>query len=444
VSLDQRFAEAMGQLLGPDFPDEIALAVSGGGDSMAMLSLAHNWTRHWGVKLWVVTVDHGLRADSAAEAQMVAQEAKLLGWPHATLRWNWDGAGNVMDAARRARLQLINGWRGAVRHVLLAHTRDDLAETFVMRLQRGAGVDGLSAMQSLRQVDPGVLDGGCDGAQPEGESQNPMMVVRPCLGMSRTELRHYARVLKTPWVEDPTNSDTRYERARIRGFLTQLNENGLGSDVLADAALRMADAKEALRRRAADVWDRCGFEGVCEDRPTGEIILKRDPFAQVERDTQMRLLQAALRYVSGAEYAPRRAALEGLFEAIMAGRGGTLHGCEALVEKDEIIITREYQAVRDMAGLDDWDGRWMRNPQSDFDAGNCVFGALGDAGWAQLGDDRLPLPYRRARATPALWCANTGVLKASPLMADFGAGHAIVANPAKDFALGFRRFLLSH
>ena len=79
MSLDRRFAEAMGQVLGPDFPTDIALAVSGGGDSMAMLTLAHNWTRTWGVRLWVVTVDHGLRDESAAEAELVAEECTVLG-----------------------------------------------------------------------------------------------------------------------------------------------------------------------------------------------------------------------------------------------------------------------------------------------------------------------------------------------------------------------------
>jgi tRNA(Ile)-lysidine synthase len=92
-----------------------------------------------GVGLWVVTVDHGLRPESAEEAAMVAAECAALGHPHATLRWRWDGQGNLQDAARRARLALIDRWRRGIEHVLMAHTPDDVAETFLMRLARDRG-----------------------------------------------------------------------------------------------------------------------------------------------------------------------------------------------------------------------------------------------------------------------------------------------------------------
>lgn len=411
-TLDQRFADAMGEMLGPDFPTEIALAVSGGGDSMAMLSLAHNWTRVWGVTLKVVTIDHALRAESAAEAEMVARECATLGWSHDTLRWHWDGQGNLMDAARRARLDLIDGWRGTTRHVLMAHTRDDVAETFLLRLKRGSGVDGLSAMAKIRDV--------------EG-----MQVVRPCLEMSRAELRHYARVLKTPWVDDPSNDNPSYDRVKMRQLLHGLEEVGLGIDTLSSTAERLGRAQVALRARAHHVWCELGSE--CE---SGDLLLDTDGFAKIERDTQLRVLAEGLGFVSGAEYRPRADALEALLDRVLSGGAGTLSGCEIRAERSKIRVYREYRAVEALtadAG-DLWDGRWRLGHDT---LSEVTVRALGQAGWQQVKDkpDTAP-PYHAARSLPALWRGDCLV-----------ACEAMGVGPkacTKRVRLGFAERLLSH
>ncbi len=390
ASLDQRFAEAMGAALGPDFPESIALAVSGGGDSMAMLTLAHNWTHVWGVRLRVVTVDHGLRPEAAAEAEMVAETCAELGWEHQTLRWNWDGQGNLMDAARRARLSLIDGWRGETCDVLLAHTADDVAESFLMRLARGAGVEGLSAMRAVREV-------------PAGQA-TPMRIVRPCLDMRRAELRHYLRVLQGQWVDDPSNDDEKYERVRARRLVARLEAEGTlaGAD-LTRAATRMARAAEALRARAAQVWGEIAV--VPSQQRRGELIFDQSGFQCVERDTQLRLLSSALRYVSGGAYPPREAPLEALLDRLLGGGGGTLHGCEARIERGRIAIFREFAAVQELrvpavAGAL-WDGRWRL--ARDVPEG-LILRALGEDGWAQR--DRAAahsVPFHAARSAPALF-----------------------------------------
>ncbi|MCA0938416.1 tRNA lysidine(34) synthetase TilS [Salipiger pacificus] len=390
ASLDQRFAEAMGAALGPDFPESIALAVSGGGDSMAMLTLAHNWTHVWGVRLRVVTVDHGLRPEAAAEAEMVAQTCAELGWEHQTLRWHWDGLGNLMDSARRARLSLIDGWRGETRDVLLAHTADDVAESFLMRLSRGAGVEGLSAMRALREVRLG------EGA--------PMRIVRPCLGMRRAELRHYLRVLQGQWVDDPSNDDDGYERVRARKLVARLEAEGslTGAD-LAGAANRMARASEALRARAAQVWGEIAAE--VPPQRCGDLLFDQTAFQGIERDTQLRLLSAALRYVSGAEYPPREAPLETLLDRLLGGGGGTLHGCETRIERGRIAVFREFAAVQNLSVVAEanalWDGRWrLARTVSE----GLTLRALGEDGWAQRDRKAEPqVPFHAARSAPALF-----------------------------------------
>lgn len=491
VTLDQRFADAMGQLLGPDFPANIGLAVSGGGDSMAMLYLAHNWSHVWGVKLWVCTVDHGLRPESADEAAMVAEECAVLGWPHATLRWHWDGAGNKMDAARRGRLRLIDEWRGVLRHVLMAHTRDDVAETFLMRLARGSGVEGLSAMSARREVrtgggraDPEDFDGDLPTRffQKKGMAMRhgSYDVLRPCLDISRAELRHYLTTLKGRWADDPSNDDPSYDRVRVRQALPALAELGLDVTILAGTAERMARARAALQARAVQVWDEIGQEGglahmpeyrsgqvaamprkpvvsvTLADKagepvalpgpPTGEILFDRAGFEAVERDTQMRLLAATLQWVATVEYRPRAEPLDALLDRLLGGGGGTLHGCEARMERDHLRVFREFKALSGTAAQHGaaqlWDGRWRVFAPGFRDTEGVEIRALGEKGWAQVQDkpEGCP-PFHAARSLPALWQGDT--LLACDVMG-VGPGHTTLLWPMGREMYGFKAFLMSH
>lgn len=398
-SLSRRFAEQMGQLLGPDFPATLALAVSGGGDSMAMLALAHEWARVFGVGLHVVTVDHGLRADSGAEAAFVAEECAAMGHPHTTLTWHWDGAGNLQDAARRARLRLIGDWRGDIAHVLFAHTLDDQAETLLMRLARGSGVEGLSAMAERRDMGGWVL-------------------LRPLLAETRAELRHHVTVLKVPFVDDPSNEDERYDRVRLRKAIVAL---GLDPAALAATARRMSRARAALAARAADVARTC-----VQERPTGDLVIDRDAFARVERDTQLRLLAAAVQWIATAPYRPRAAALEALLDRALGGAGGTLQGTELRVLGDSLHLLREYEPLRGHA-LDVeegrlWDGRWHVEAPG---LRGLTIRALGPEGWAQLPRASSP-PFHLSRTLPALFEGDR--LRAFSA-GGFGPGHTVALHP---------------
>lgn len=436
----------MGQLFGPEFPTDIGLAVSGGGDSMAMLYLAHNWARVWGVRLWVATVDHGLRAEAAAEAAMVAEECATLGWPHATLRWHWDGQGNVQDAARQARLGLLDRWRGGLRHVLMAHTQDDLSETFLIRLKRGSGVEGLSAMRAKRPahvltVVPGDISGEAPPAAPvKGGDFN---VIRPCLEMRREELRHYLRTLQGKWVDDPSNDDTSYDRVRMRRLLSTLEAEGLGVETIAATARRMARAKEALCARALSVWQATGQEEHTAAGPTGDILFDRAGFGAVELDTQMRLLAAALQFVSTSSYRARAEATEAVLDRVLSGGAATLQGCEVRSIGEMIRIYREPQAVRNQFSVvgDNalWDGRWRVFHHT---LKGLAIRALGEDGWAQLGVRPEGTPvFQTARSLPSVWDGDR--LVACDAMGH-GPGNTTQLWPMGQQMNGFASFLLSH
>ena len=286
-------------------PGPIGVAVSGGGDSVALLLLLH---RHGGRPLAAVTIDHGLRPESAGEAAAVAALCARLGVPHAVRRWDGAGAGNLQMRAREARRALIADWarEAGVGTVALGHTLDDQAETFLLRLARGSGVDGLAAMAPVA-----VFDG--------------IVWLRPLLGARRAALRSWLAAEGVGWADDPGNDDPRFDRVRARAALPLLAPLGLGAERLAATAAAMARARAALEAATTELARSSLTAGAA-----GDVELAADALAGAPAELALRLLAGALCWVSGARYRPRLARLEAALAAVVAGRLGhglTLHGC---------------------------------------------------------------------------------------------------------------------
>jgi len=367
----------------------LGVAVSGGGDSVALLHLLRDWCAGQDVPLHAVTVDHGLRPEAADEARFVAELCAGLGVSHDTLTWSdWDRRGNLQDAARTARYGLIADWAQArgVNAVALGHTLDDQAETVLMRLARGSGVDGLAAMQG---------DWTVDGTR----------YLRPLLHVSREDLRQILRDRGLGWMDDPSNEDARFDRVKARRALAALSDLGLDANRLSDTAIRMKYARNALERHAQDAaYQVCTIRG-------GDVVFDLEKASDLPYDTQTRLYAHALMWVASAAYRPRR---DALFEAIALAAGGdrrTLHGCMIQGDLDSIVISREYNAVRDkrvMPGMV-WDSRWrLDGPEQ-----NVQIRALGNTvsdcpEWRETG-----LARRSLMASPAVW--RDGELLAAPL-----------------------------
>jgi tRNA(Ile)-lysidine synthase len=210
----------------------IILAVSGGPDSIALMVLAARWRRKQksGPRLIVITVDHGLRPEAAREARQVKQLARTLDLPHRTLRWSGPKPKTGLPAAARdARYRLLLKAAGAAgaTHILTAHTRDDQAETFLMRMSRGSGMSGLAAMarQSERE---GLVHG------------------RPFLPVAKSRLVATLTKARIGFAVDPTNHDTSFTRPRFRALMPALAAEGCDSRNLARLAARLARANSAL------------------------------------------------------------------------------------------------------------------------------------------------------------------------------------------------------
>lgn len=392
---------------GPCPPARLGVAVSGGGDSVALLALLAEWSRDGGPRIDAVTVDHGLRPEAAAEAAAVADLCAGLGVPHSLAVWTWDGRGNLADAARRGRLGLIAEWASGrgLGDVALGHTLDDQVETVLMRLARGSGVDGLSGMAVRRR-------------------SGTVTWWRPMLDIARAELRGYLSGRGIAWADDPTNDDPSHDRVLARRLLEGLRPLGLSPQRLAQTAGWMRLARPVLDGAAA------GLARAAVRVEHGEVAIDRAPFAEAQPETRLRLLSGILRWLDGADYRPRLAPLAEAEAAVSAGGRRTLSGCLLDGRARSVIrIAREPAAVGAPVAVGQvWDGRWR--VEGPVRPGLRV-AALGAGGLALCPDwRRAGLPRRVLEVSPAVWDGDR--LVAAPLVQPGGLWRAVATRDAED------------
>lgn len=406
-----------GALLAPF--KRIVLAVSGGSDSMALMLLAQRWRASGGapagITIDVATVDHGLRPGSDGEAAWVGERAKALGFLHATLVWSGDKPGSgLQERAREARYRLLaNHAReaGQPAAVVTAHTADDQAETLIMRLGRGSGLDGLAGMARSRPLVP-------DGS---------VRLVRPLLGLSKSFLRVLLEEAGETWLEDPSNERLNFERVRLRHAQEHLAALGLSNDKLALSAQRLMRARDALER-------------LTEERIRALVDLHGGIYASLDRDAweaepeevRVRMLTRLLDAFGGAAKPAQLSQIEALVSALARGRpiAETLGGCIVSQGRRTLRLYREpgRQALSELvlgAGEEVlWDGRFRVRyapPRAEEvgDAGGgdaaaselpfVVVRPLGLAAYAtlrgNLGPKECP-PARAAAGLPSLWSGS--------------------------------------
>ena len=304
--------------------DKLGLAVSGGPDSLALLLLAARWAGAPGrPRLHVYTVDHGLRPEAAAEAAMVVREAEALGIAARALRWEGDKpATGIQAAARGARYRLMAAAmaRDGVGIVATAHHLADQAETVLMRLAHGSGIDGLRGMDRMSVV------AGCE-------------VVRPLLGVRPEVLRRIVGEAGLVPAEDPSNADESYERVRWRRMLPTLEGLGLTLERLGTLARRMDEASALIHAEAETA-----HTAIVTPLDGARMKLDAGRFAAQNPAVAAVLLGSVLEIVSGDRRAPPLGALESLVRRLQpAGptRGSTLHGCVIGSDGKTISVRKE-------------------------------------------------------------------------------------------------------
>lgn len=391
--------------------EAVLLAVSGGADSMAMMHLVADWreARAPHCAPVVATVDHGLRPEAADEARFVALEAAKRGLRHTILRWEGEkpGAG-LQAAARDARYRLLAEHARAIGASIIAtaHTADDQAETLLMRLARGSGVDGLAAMRPRRALEE-------------------LSLVRPLLDVPKSRLVATLRARGLPWREDPSNAMPAFERVRLRQAADALGAAGLATTPLCRSAARLARAAEALEAMTARA------------ATDAHACLQLDPlgYARVDwawlmsqpEEIRLRLLSHLIKAVGGRPDPPSL----GQLEAVTVGRGwrtsdGLTLGGVVIGGDSPLTLTREVgrdelPRIGMAAGPRSlWDGRFEVGVTGETAAAGIMVGPLGPVGLALVeaaGGSRPRAPARALWSTPAFW--RGAELVAAPLLGFF-------------------------
>jgi len=383
-------AAALDAIGGFEARPPIAVAVSGGPDSLALVLLAEKWARRRGGHAWALTVDHGLRPESAAEARTLAGWLAARAIPHEILMWTGDKpASGIQEAARDARYQLMAEWCRAhgCLHLLAAHQREDQVETHLIRRRAGSGVDGLAGMSAVREL-------------------ADCRLVRPLLSVPRARLLALLTDEGQPFLRDPSNQNPAFERARLRAAPEA--SAGANGDALV-AELRTYGRQRIGRERILDAL----IAGSVALHPAGFGVLDMAAIARADRETAGRLLGRVAAAIGSARYPARRARLARLRGGLVTepDRARTLGGCRFVPWRGRLLVLRELAAANAPVRVEPgarllWDRRFAADLAAAAPNG-FVLGYLGQSGRAlperPVGDHDGNLPRLLHPVLLALW-----------------------------------------
>lgn len=331
---EENFIKTMEQHFSDILKDQkaLAVAVSGGPDSLALMDLLYHWAAERKIEIHALTVDHGLRPEAKAEAEKVdAMCRSYSNLSHQILEWKpkEKPISRVQENAREARYKLISTYMQAhkIKYLFLGHHMDDQAETFLFRLAKGSGLKGLSCMSSMQDLDSGIT------------------LCRPLLDVQKNNLIEYCKEKKLDFINDPSNESEDFARVRLRKSMTILEKEGFSAKRLSKTVQRLERAENALDQIAKKI-----FHNSILETETSRAVLNYDLLKKQPLEIGFRVLLMTMEQLGGKgkAYAPRMEKTEKLFDDMMkpdAFRKRTLGGIiferKGKEGQKTIVLTRE-------------------------------------------------------------------------------------------------------
>ncbi len=301
----------------------IAVAVSGGGDSLALAILLAEWCSERNITLHALTVDHGLRPESASEAKYVAKTLKPFGVSQKTLMWEGvKPKSRIQEAAREARYALMSNYcqKKKIKFLFVAHHGQDQIETILFRIAKGTGLDGLSGMRPITVL------------------ENNLTLVRPLLPVSHQELCDTLKSRKINWIEDPSNENDKYARVRIRNVIDALENEGLNPARISSLSNRVAQSIDLI-----DYLIDKEYNSLVSNINTQRIDINLSAFSSLPIEGKARILKKIIsQLIPHKKYPARLEDIERLAAKLDDKfKGATLGGCKFSKKKDILVISIE-------------------------------------------------------------------------------------------------------
>ncbi len=384
----EQFSRSIEDLLPNRSSNRLAVAVSGGADSMCLCLLMNLWARSNGLCIVALTVDHLLRAESTAEAEKVLYWMQQRGIEHHTLSWKKESPpANLQDSARQARYKLLIEWcsQNHVKYLALAHNLDDQFETVMQRLAHHSGPSGLAGI-------------------PLARSTEHVKILRPLLNYSKSQIIETLRHLNQEWIEDPSNQNTKFTRIKIRQQQERWSSYGLSKERVLQLKQKMVQQRMLKESQVQDF-----LAQHMTSHAEGYVLLDYEHL--IAQDSQLLELTIIhlLKFVSGRIYPPRQENLNHAIYQISLRHNTTIHGCILQLWQGKLLICREahnMEPTKNFQGLETviWDNRYQITLKDSPELDDARIQSL-DNSWLDLKSNPhlMSLPTAVRPTLPSIW-----------------------------------------